>query len=396
MKDLTELTDRIFYVGVNDRTKHLFEGLWSLPLGVSYNAYLVCGERTALIDTVDAGFTGRLLANLRERLGDRPLDYLVINHMEPDHSASIAAVRQAYPDVRIVGNAKTLQMVEGYYGIAGGTVEAKEGATLDLGGLTLTFTLIPMVHWPETMATWCPEERTIFSGDAFGTFGALNGGITDEELDVEPFWEEMRRYYACIVGKYGQPVQRALAKVAPLDIAMICSTHGPVWRREIARVVSLYDRMSRYEGEPGAVVAYGSMYGNTERAAETVARELAAAGVRPIVVYNLSTADVSHVLRDIFRYDTLVVGSPTYNGQLYPPVDALLHQIAERCIPHRRFACFGSFTWAGAAVRRMTEFAEAMKWPVVGTPVELKQGYSAAIEPACRALAEALAEDMDR
>lgn len=396
MKDLTELTDRIFYVGVNDRTKHLFEGLWSLPLGVSYNAYLVCGERTALIDTVDAGFTGRLLANLRERLGDRLLDYLVINHMEPDHSASIAAVRQAYPDVRIVGNAKTLQMVEGYYGIAGGTVEAKEGATLDLGGLTLTFTLIPMVHWPETMATWCPEERTIFSGDAFGTFGALNGGITDEELDVEPFWEEMRRYYACIVGKYGQPVQRALAKVAPLDIAMICSTHGPVWRREIARVVSLYDRMSRYEGEPGAVVAYGSMYGNTERAAETVARELAAAGVRPIVVYNLSTADVSHVLRDIFRYDTLVVGSPTYNGQLYPPVDALLHQIAERCIPHRRFACFGSFTWAGAAVRRMTEFAEAMKWPLVGTPVELKQGYSAAIEPACRALAEALAEDMNR
>ncbi len=396
MKDLTELTDRIFYVGVNDRTKHLFEGLWSLPLGVSYNAYLVCGERTALIDTVDAGFTGRLLANLRERLGDRPLDYLVINHMEPDHSASIAAVRQAYPDVRIVGNAKTLQMVEGYYGIAGGTVEAKEGATLDLGGLTLTFTLIPMVHWPETMATWCPEERTIFSGDAFGTFGALNGGITDEELDVEPFWEEMRRYYACIVGKYGQPVQRALAKVAPLDIAMICSTHGPVWRREIARVVSLYDRMSRYEGEPGAVVAYGSMYGNTERAAETVARALAAAGVRPIVVYNLSTADVSHVLRDIFRYDTLVVGSPTYNGQLYPPVDALLHQIAERCIPHRRFACFGSFTWAGAAVRRMTEFAETMKWPLVGTPVELKQGYSAAIEPACRALAEALAEDMNR
>ena len=215
MKDLTKLTDRIFYVGVNDRTKHLFEGLWPLPLGVSYNAYLVCGERTALVDTVDACFTGRLLANVRERLGDRPLDYLVINHMEPDHSASIAAVRQAYPAVRIVGNAKTLQMIEGYYGIACGTVEVKEGDVLDLGGLTLAFCMIPMVHWPETMATWCAEERTIFSGDAFGTFGALNGGVTDEQLDVEPFWEEMRRYYACIVGKYGQPVQRALAKVAP-------------------------------------------------------------------------------------------------------------------------------------------------------------------------------------
>ena len=154
-----------------------------------------------------------------------------------------------------------------------------------------------MVHWPETMATWCAEERTIFSGDAFGTFGALNGGVTDEQLDVEPFWEEMRRYYACIVGKYGQPVQRALAKVAPLDIAMICSTHGPVWRREIARVVELYDKVSRYEGEPGAVIAYGSMYGNTEQMAETVARGLAAAGVRPIVVYNLSTADVSSSVR---------------------------------------------------------------------------------------------------
>ena len=259
MKDLTKLTDRIFYVGVNDRTKHLFEGLWPLPLGVSYNAYLVCGERTALVDTVDACFTGRLLANVRERLGDRPLDYLVINHMEPDHSASIAAVRQAYPAVRIVGNAKTLQMIEGYYGIACGTVEVKEGDVLDLGGLTLAFCMIPMVHWPETMATWCAEERTIFSGDAFGTFGALNGGVTDEQLDVEPFWEEMRRYYACIVGKYGQPVQRALAKVAPLDIAMICSTHGPVWRREIARVVELYDKVSRYEGEPGAVIAYGSI-----------------------------------------------------------------------------------------------------------------------------------------
>ena len=157
MKDLTKLTDRIFYVGVNDRTKHLFEGLWPLPLGVSYNAYLVCGERTALVDTVDACFTGRLLANVRERLGDRPLDYLVINHMEPDHSASIAAVRQAYPAVRIVGNAKTLQMIEGYYGIACGTVEVKEGDVLDLGGLTLAFCMIPMVHWPETMATWCAE-----------------------------------------------------------------------------------------------------------------------------------------------------------------------------------------------------------------------------------------------
>lgn len=396
MKDLTKLTDRIFYVGVNDRTKHLFEGLWPLPLGVSYNAYLVCGERTALVDTVDACFTGRLLANVRERLGDRPLDYLVINHMEPDHSASIAAVRQAYPAVRIVGNAKTLQMIEGYYGIACGTVEVKEGDVLDLGGLTLAFCMIPMVHWPETMATWCAEERTIFSGDAFGTFGALNGDVTDEQLDVEPFWEEMRRYYACIVGKYGQPVQRALAKVAPLDIAMICSTHGPVWRREIARVVELYDKVSRYEGEPGAVIAYGSMYGNTEQMAERIARELAAEGVGPIFVHNMSYADESIVLRDVFRYDTLIVGGPTYNGGLYPPVARLLDLIAARCVPQRNFGWFGSFCWASAAVRCLGEFAQKMKWEAICEPVEMKQGFSPAWHEACHALAARIAGCMHR
>ena len=396
MKDLTKLTDRIFYVGVNDRTKHLFEGLWPLPLGVSYNAYLVCGERTALVDTVDACFTGRLLANVRERLGDRPLDYLVINHMEPDHSASIAAVRQAYPAVRIVGNAKTLQMIEGYYGIACGTVEVREGDVLDLGGLTLAFCMIPMVHWPETMATWCAEERTIFSGDAFGTFGALNGGVTDEQLDVEPFWEEMRRYYACIVGKYGQPVQRALAKVAPLDIAMICSTHGPVWRREIARVVELYDKVSRYEGEPGAVIAYGSMYGNTEQMAERIARELAAEGVGPIFVHNMSYADESVVLRDVFRYDTLIVGGPTYNGGLYPPVARLLDLIAARCVPQRNFGWFGSFCWARDAVRCLGEFAQKMNWEASCEPVEMKQGFSPAWHEACHALAARIAGCMHR
>ena len=392
MKDLTKLTDRIFYVGVNDRTKHLFEGLWPLPLGVSYNAYLVCGERTALVDTVDACFTGRLLANVRERLGDRPLDYLVINHMEPDHSASIAAVRQAYPAVRIVGNAKTLQMIEGYYGIACGTVEVREGDVLDLGGLTLAFCMIPMVHWPETMATWCAEEHTIFSGDAFGTFGALNGGVTDEQLDVEPFWEEMRRYYACIVGKYGAPVQKALQKLSGLPIETICSTHGPVWQQEIGRVIGIYDQLSRYEGEPGVVIAYGSMYGNTAQMAEKIARELAVQGVKNIIVYNLSYADISNVIRDIFKYDTLIVGSPTYNGELFPEVGSLLQKISERCIPCRKFAYFGSYTWAGAAVRLLGEFAQKMKWEAICQPTEMKQGYDDQGAQCCTALAKAIAE----
>ena len=394
-----EITKDIRYIGVDDHNIDLFEGQYDVSEnGMAYNSYVILGEKIAVADSVDGGFVDEWLGNLEAVLDGRTPDYLVIHHMEPDHSAGIAAFMERYPQAQIVASMGAFRMMVNYFGTdyPERKMVVKEGDVLDLGGLTLAFCMIPMVHWPETMATWCAEERTIFSGDAFGTFGALNGGVTDEQLDVEPFWEEMRRYYACIVGKYGQPVQRALAKVAPLDIAMICSTHGPVWRREIARVVELYDKVSRYEGEPGAVIAYGSMYGNTEQMAETVARGLAAAGVRPIVVYNLSTADVSQVLRDIFRYDTLVVGSPTYNGQLYPPVDALLRKIAERCIPHRRFACFGSFTWAGAAVRRMTEFAEGMKWPVVGAPVELKQGYSTAVEPACRVLVDALVEDMKR
>ena len=392
MKDLTKLSDRIFYVGVNDRTKHLFEGLWPLPLGVSYNAYVVCGERTALIDTVDACYTGRLLANVRERLGERPLDYLVINHMEPDHSASIAAVRQAYPDVRIVGNAKTLQMIGGYYGIADGTVEVKEGDVLDLGGLTLSFHLSPMVHWPETMVSWCAEERTIFSGDAFGTFGALNGGVTDEELDVEPFWEEMRRYYACIVGKYGQPVQRALQKVAGLEIATICSTHGPVWRENIAKVIGIYDRLSRYEGEEGVVVVYGSMYGNTEQMAEAIASSLADNGVRNIVMHSVSTSPASYILKDIFQYKGLIIGSPTYSNQLFPEVDSLLTKIEMREVKNRYFGYFGSFCWAGAAVKRLCAFGEKMKWQTVGCPVEQKQGLIADKYEDCLALGKAMAE----
>lgn len=394
---ITEVSSGIHYVGVNDRTTTRFEGLWPLPLGVSYNSYLVVGQKIALIDTVEESFGSRLFENIRNVIGDRKVDYLVVNHMEPDHSSSIAALKLRYPDIRIVGNAKTIQMVGGYYGIEAGTVEVREGDTLDLGdGKVLSFHLIPMVHWPETMVTWYDAGGVLFSGDAFGTFGALDGGITDGQVEVDRYWDEMRRYYACIVGKYGTPVQKALQKLGGLPIRMICPTHGPVWTERIAEVVRMYDRLSRYEGEPGVVIAYGSMYGNTGQMAERIARRLAEAGVRQIRVYDLSYADPSVVLRDVFRYDTLLVGSPTYNGELFPPVEQLLRRIETRCIPQRRFACFGSFTWAGAAVRRMAEFAERVKWEQVAPAVEMKQGYSSAIEPACCGLADAVAAAMSR
>lgn len=397
MKKITELAPGLHYVGANDRTTQRFEALWSLPYGVSYNSYLLVDEKVALIDSIEAGFADIYFDHIAGVLGDRPVDYLIVNHMEPDHSGSITRLRERYPDLKIVGNAKTLDMIGGYYGIRDNCLEVKEGDTLSLGGRTLRFHLTPMIHWPETMMTYCVELKALFSGDAFGTFGALNGGIVDSQLCLEGFWDEMRRYYACIVSKYGKPVQMALRKLAGVDIEWICSTHGPVWHDRVADVVALYDKMSRHEGEYGVVIAYGSMYGNTEQLAERIARELAGAGIRPVVVHNLSHADESVVLRDIFRYDTLVVGSPTYNGELFPPVEQLLRRLESRCIPHRRFACFGSYTWAGAAVKRIAAFAERMKWEPVCEAIEMKQGYKGdcceTVERFAARLAERIAEE---
>ena len=387
----TEILPGIHYVGVNDRTTTRFESLWSLPYGVSYNSYLVIDEKVALIDTVEVSFGEQFIDNIRAILKDRPIDYLVVDHMEPDHSSSIKTLRLLYPEMQIVGNAKTLQMLDGYYGIHTLTREVKEGESISLGQKNLSFYMAPMVHWPEVMVTYCPEHKVLFSADAFGTFGALNGGILDSQLSLDHFWDEMRRYYACIVGKYGGPVQKALQKVRTLPVGTICSTHGPVWQRQIAKVLDIYDRLSRYEGEPGVVVAYASMYGNTEQMAERIARELASREVGPIRVYNLSYADPSVVLRDVFRFDTLIVGGPTYNGNLFPPVAELLDRIAARGIPRRRFGWFGSFCWAGASVRLLAEFAQKMKWEPLCDPVEMKQGYSHEMCDPCATLAETVA-----
>lgn len=388
----TEILPGIRYVGVNDRTTTRFEGLWTLPQGVSYNSYLIVDEKVALIDTVEASYSEQLIDRIRDEIGDRKIDYLVVNHMEPDHSSSMQALRRLYPEMQIVGNAKTLQMIEGYYGITENTLTVAEGETLSLGEKSLTFYMAPMVHWPETMVAYCAECKTLFSADAFGTFGALDGGILDSQVECDRYWDDMIRYYACIVGKYGAPVQKALKKLAGVEITTICSTHGPVWQRETGRVIGIYDRLSRYEAEEGVVIAYGSMYGNTARMAEQIARELVARGEKRVRVYDLSYADPSVVLRDIFKYDTLIVGSPTYNGDLFPEVEQLLQKLSARGIPSRRFACFGSYTWAPAAVRHFKSFAEGMKWEVIGTPAEMKQGYNPTAAEQCAALAEAVAK----
>ena len=388
---MKEIANKIYYVGVNDRNKNLFEGLWPLPNGVSYNAYLIDDEKVCLIDTVEVDFFMPFLENIREVIGDRPIDYVVVNHMEPDHSGSIALIKKYYPEIQIVGNKKTFQMMEGFYGITDGIVEVKNGDTLALGKQTLTFVLTPMVHWPETMVTLC--GTTLFSGDAFGCFGALNGGVIDSQINCDTYWLEMERYYSNIVGKYGTPVQNALKKLADVKLDYICATHGPVWHEYINKVIAIYDRLSKYETEPGLVICYGTMYGNTERAAEVIARAASEAGVKNIVVYNVSKTHHSYIIRDVFRYKGLIVGAPTYNTALYHEMDVLLSELAGKDIKNHLLGWFGSYGWASKAVSEIQRWNdERLHFEAVGEPVEIKQSLNAETKAQCEALGRAMAE----
>ena len=401
---MKEITQKIFYVGVNDRNKTLFEGLWPLPNGVSYNAYLIDDEKTCLIDTVEVDFFMPFLENLREVLGDRQLDYVVVNHMEPDHSGSLALIKQFYPGVQIIGNKKTFDMMRGFYQLTDGLLEVKNGDKLALGQHQLQFVLTPMVHWPETMMTLCapcaatesePAEQVLFSGDAFGCFGALNGAWVDDQMNCEVFWQEMTRYYSNIVGKYGTPVQMALKKLAGVKVDYLCATHGPVWHEYAGRVIALYDRLSKYEAEPGLVICYGTMYGNTERAAEVIARAAADAGVKNIVMYNVSKTHHSYIIRDVFRYKGLIVGAPTYNTGLYHEMNVLLDELSQKDIKGRYFGWFGSYGWASKAVAEIAKWNdEKLHYEQVGQPVEIRQSLTPETTAQCEALARDMAEKL--
>ena len=392
---MIEIKNKVYYVGVNDRNKALFEGLWPLPNGVSYNSYLIDDEQVALIDTVEVDFFTQFIENIQEVIGSRSLDYLVINHMEPDHSGSIALIRKYYPNIKIVGNKKTFGMMQGFYGIDDGIVEVKNGDSIELGHHTLNFVLTPMVHWPETMVTLDTTDNILFAGDAFGCFGALNGGIIDEEINCDTFWLEMVRYYSNIVGKYGVPVQNALKKLADVKLDYICATHGPVWHQNIDKVIALYDRMSRYETEEGIVICYGTMYGNTERMAEQIARAASQAGIKNIVMYNVSKTHHSYIIRDVFRYKALIVGAPTYNAGLYHEMDVLLNELANKDIKNHYIGWFGSHCWASKAVAEIQKLNdERLKFEAVGTPVDMKQALTAETKEQCAALGKAMAEKL--
>ena len=390
---MQEIINKIYYVGVNDRNKNLFEGLWPLPNGVSYNSYIIDDEKVCLIDTVEVDFFIPYIKNIQQVIGDRKIDYLVINHMEPDHSGAIELIRKYYPEITIIGNKKTFGMMKGFYGINENTLEVKNGDTLDLGSHKLQFVLTPMVHWPETMVTLDTTSNVLFSGDAFGCFGALNGGIIDSQINCDTFWLEMVRYYSNIVGKYGTPVQAALKKLAGVKLDYICSTHGPVWHEYIDKVIGMYDSMSKYETEPGLVICYGTMYGNTERAAEVIARAASEAGVKNIVMYNVSKTHHSYIIRDVFRYNALIVGAPTYNTGLYHEMDVLLAELANKDIKNHKLGWFGSYGWASKAVRKIKEWNDTrLHFEAVGEAVDICQSLNDETFKQCEELGRKMAE----
>ncbi len=371
------LKGKVHYVGVNDRTTTRFESLWSLKKGVSYNAYIINDEKVALVDTVEVSFFGEFIDKIKAVIGQRPIDYLVINHMEPDHSGSIALIKQYYPNIQLVGNKKTFEMVQGFYGVG-----CEDGVLVDdtselvLGEHKLNFALVPMVHWPETMISYDAAARLAFTGDAFGCFGAVNGGPLDVDVDWRSFLPEMTRYYACILGKYGSTVQRALKKVAALgiDFEMLCTTHGPVWTKHVPDVWNYYDRLSSAQWEKGLVVVYGSMYDNSRQVAEALIAGASAAGVKKIRVHNIVSADPSEVLADVYTYNGLALGGPTYNGGLYPPLDDFIQKMLGREVKNHIVSFFGGFTWAGKAASLLSSYTEQLGVDLVGEYIEWKQG----------------------
>lgn len=376
--NIAKIADNIYYVGVNDRVTEKFESMWPVPDGISYNSYIVKGEKIALIDTVEIGLIHDFRQNLEEIIGKSEIDYLVVNHMEPDHSGGIPVILDLYPGLKIVGNKQTVDMIKGYYHVTDDNRfhVIADGDTLDLGeGKQLRFVLTPMVHWPETMMTYEENTATLFSGDAFGTFGALNGGIKDSEMETDLYIEESYRYYSNIVAKYNKFVIRALQKLEGIPLQRLCSTHGPVWEKRLDEIIRLTQRLAGREDEKGVTIVYGSMYGMTAEAAELMARELASYGVRRICVHNVAKSPMSYIISDAYRYSGLVVCSSTYSMTLLPGISTFLEAMGVREVGGKKAVALGSFAWAPVAGKKIAEIAGQLGWDLKATVV-MKQSLS--------------------
>lgn len=399
MQCVREVKQDIFWVGASDRRLNLFENIFPIPRGVSYNSYLLLDEKTVLLDTVDDAVSRQFMQNINYVLNGRPLDCLIINHMEPDHCSAIEDLVNKYPKMEIVCNAKTVQMLKQFFDL---TLDervhlVKEGDVYNTGAHELRFVMAPMVHWPEVMVTYDAASKTLFSADAFGTFGALNGTIFADEVDFERDWlDDARRYYANIVGKYGVQVQALLKKAENLEIETICPLHGPIWRKEIPYFIEKYKTWSTYmPEEKGVLIAYASMYGHTENAANILAFQLAESGVNKIAMYDVSNTHVSTLMAEAFRYSHIVLAAPTYNGGIYPVMETFLTDMKALNLQKRTFALLDNGSWAPAAAKQMKKHLEELKDVIildnsVSVKSSVKESQQHEIEAMCKNLIDSL------
>lgn len=394
-----KVTDDLYWIGGSDRRLALFENVYPIPRGVSYNSYVLLDEKTVLLDTVDASISGLFFENLEYVLNGRTLDYLIVNHMEPDHCAVIGDVVRRYPDVKLVCNAKTVPMLKQFFNfpVEDRTVIVKEMDTLCTGKHTFAFVMAPMVHWPEAMVSYDTVDKILFSADGFGTFGAINGNLFADEVNFERDWlDDARRYFINIVGKYGVQVQNLLKKAATLEIKMICPLHGPIWRENLGWFIEKYDTWSSYKPEDQAVmIAYASIYGNTENAAEILASKLADKGVKNIAMYDVSVTDPSVIVSESFRCSHLVFAAPSYNGGIFTKMETVLSELKAHSLQNRTVAIMENGTWAPVAGRQMREIFASMKnIELLEEGVTIRSAVKEAQEASLEALAEKIASSL--
>lgn len=399
MHCVKKVTDDLYWIGGSDRRLALFENVYPIPRGVSYNSYVLLDEKTVLLDTVDASISGLFFENLEYVLNGRTLDYLIVNHMEPDHCAVIGDVVRRYPDVKLVCNAKTVPMLKQFFNfpVEDRTVIVKEMDTLCTGKHTFAFVMTPMVHWPEAMVSYDTVDKILFSADGFGTFGAINGNLFADEVNFERDWlDDARRYFINIVGKYGVQVQNLLKKAATLEIKMICPLHGPVWRENLGWFIEKYDTWSSYKPEDQAVmIAYASIYGNTENAAEILASKLADKGVKNIAMYDVSVTDPSVIVSESFRCSHLVFAAPSYNGGIFTKMETVLSELKAHSLQNRTVAIMENGTWAPVAGRQMREIFASMKnIELLEEGVTIRSAVKEAQEASLEALAEKIASSL--
>lgn len=397
-----KIQNDLWWVGANDRRLTLFEGVYAVPDGVSYNSYLLLDEKTVLFDTVDKAVADRFFENVTHVLDGRTLDFIVVQHMEPDHSAAMFRLMEKYPDMKLVCNAKTLAMAKQFSpeetNLDASVLLVNEGDTLNTGKHTLTFVSAPMVHWPEVMVTYDTADKILFSADAFGAFGALNGAMFADEVDFDrDFLDEARRYYTNIVGKYGAQVQALLKKAATLDIAMICPLHGFVWRKNLSYFIDKYNSWSSYTPEEdGVMIAYASVYGNTENAAEILASELRDLGVKA-VMYDVSVKAAPEIIAAAFQYSHLVFASVTYNAGIFVTMDALLSDLAAHNIQNRTVAFIENGSWAPVSAGLMRQALEKCKnLTFLENVVTVKSGVKSEQYESIREMAKKIADSVHK